>query len=184
MATVTTSDASGTQTLEVRKDKDKNYYAKSSAVEGIYKSTADLGDGLDKSVDDFRNKKLFDFGFTDPTKVEVGSTVYQKSGEKWMSGNKQMDSASVQSLIDKLRDLAATKFVDKAAGDPFLVLAVTSGDGKRVEKVTSRSKVATTSPRAKASQAFINWTPRPSTIFRKRLLPSNPTRRRKAPAKK
>lgn len=135
VATVTTSDAGGTQTLEVRKDKDKNYYAKSSAVEGVYKSTADLGDGLDKSVDAFRNKKLFDFGFTDPTKVEVGSTVYQKSGEKWMSGNKQMDSASVQAVIDKLRDLAATKFVDKAAGDPFLVLAVTSGDGKRVEKV-------------------------------------------------
>ena len=33
----------------------------------LYKSTADLGDGLDKSVDAFRNKKLFDFGFTDPT---------------------------------------------------------------------------------------------------------------------
>ncbi len=70
VATATVTDSSGTQTLEVRKDKDKNYYAKSSAVEGIYKITSDVGDALDKGVDDFRNKKLFDFGFSDPTKIE------------------------------------------------------------------------------------------------------------------
>jgi hypothetical protein len=132
IATVSTSDASGTQTLEIRKDKDKTYYAKSSAVEGIYKSTPELGDGLDKTADDFRNKKLFDFGFTDPTKIEIGSASYRKSGEKWMSGASQMDSASVQNVIDKLRDLAASKFADKPAGDPFLVLSVS---GKQTEKV-------------------------------------------------
>ena len=60
------TDAGGNQTLEVRKDKDKNYYAKSSAVEGVYKIASDVGDALDKSLDDFRNKKLFDFGFSDP----------------------------------------------------------------------------------------------------------------------
>ena len=69
VAIATVADSSGTQQLEVRKvqhDKDKDYYAKSSAVEGVYKVTAELGDGLDKKLDDFRNKKLFDFGFTDP----------------------------------------------------------------------------------------------------------------------
>ena len=110
------SDAAGTQTLEVRKDKDKNYYVKSSVVEGIYKAPADLGDGLDKELDSFRNKKLFDFGFSDPTKLTVNKSSYEKSGEKWMSGSKQMDSASVQSLVDKLRDLAATKFLDAGSG--------------------------------------------------------------------
>lgn len=135
VATVATSDAGGTRTLEIRKDKDKTYYAKGSAVEGIYKSTPELGDSLDKTADDFRNKKLFDFGFTDPNKIEVGSAVYQKSGEKWMSGSSQMDSASIQNVVDKLRDLAATKFVDKAAGEPFLMLSVTSGNGQHVEKV-------------------------------------------------
>src|SRR5262249_51633299 len=35
IAVVNVSDAAGTQTLEVHKDKDKNYYAKSSVVEGI-----------------------------------------------------------------------------------------------------------------------------------------------------
>jgi hypothetical protein len=136
IATVTVADASGTQQLEVRKDKDKNYFAKSSAVDGIYKVTADLGDGLAKNVDDFRNKKLFDFGWTDPNKIEIGKATFEKTGEKWMSGAKQMDSSSVQSMVDKLRDLSASKFLDTGGGTPVLDITVTSNNGKRVEKVS------------------------------------------------
>lgn len=135
VATAAVSDAGGTQTLEVRKDKDKNYYAKSSAVEGVYKVSGDIGDSLDKSLDDFRNKKLFDFGFSDPTKLEINGTTYAKTGDKWMSGAKTMDNTSVQNLIDKLRDIAATKFVDKGAGEQVFEATVTSNNGKRVEKV-------------------------------------------------
>ena len=115
VATATVTDASGTHTLDVRKDKDKNYYAKSADVEGVYKVAADVGDALDKGPDDFRNKKVFDFGFSDPSKVDVKGASYTKSGDKWMSGAKTMDNGSVQTLIDKLRDLSATKFVEKAA---------------------------------------------------------------------
>lgn len=60
------TDNSGSQTLEVRKDKDNNYYARSSAVAGVYKIASDTGEWLNKGLDDFRNKKLFDFGFSDP----------------------------------------------------------------------------------------------------------------------
>jgi Domain of unknown function (DUF4340) len=140
VAVATVSDSSGDQTLEVRKDKDKNYYAKSSAVEGIFKVPNDLGDALDKGLDDFRNKKLFDFGFSDPTKIELKNAVYTKSGDKWMSGAKTLDNTSVQSLIDKLRDLTATKFADKGAGDPVFEVTVTSDSGKKVEKVTIRKQ--------------------------------------------
>jgi len=136
VATATVADAGGTQQLEVRKDKDKNYYAKSSAVDGIYKVTADLGDGLDKKVDDFRNKKLFDFGWTDPNKVQIGKATYEKVGDKWMSGGKQMDSSSVQAVVDKLRDLTSTKFLDNGGGTPVLDLMVSSNNGKRVENVS------------------------------------------------
>ena len=100
------------------------------------KCTADLGDGLDKKVDDFRNKKIFDFGLTDPNKIEIGKAAFEKSGDKWMSGPKQMDPSSVQTLIDKLRDLAATKFADTGGGAPVLDITVTSNNGKRVEKVS------------------------------------------------
>ena len=135
VATATVADAGGNQTIEVRKDKD-NYYAKSTAVAGIYKVSADFGKNLDKKLDDFRNKKLFEFGFSDPSKIELKTATYIKNGDKWMSGSKAMDNGSVQNLIDKLRDLAATTFEDKGAGDPIFEATVTSNMGKRVEKVT------------------------------------------------
>jgi len=59
----------------------------------------------------------------------------EKSGENWTSGGKTMDAISVQNLIDKLRDLAAAKFVDSGFTKPALEVTVTSNDGKRTEKV-------------------------------------------------
>jgi hypothetical protein len=130
------TDSSGRQTLEIRKDKDNNYYAKSTATDGVWKTSADAGGALDKGLDDFRNKKLFDFGFSDPSKVELKTGAYTKTGDKWAAGQKTMDNASVQALIDKLRDLSAAKFPEKGGGgDPVFEATVTSNDGKRVEKV-------------------------------------------------
>jgi hypothetical protein len=140
VALATVSDSKGDQTLEVHKDKDKNYYAKGSAVEGIYKIGSDIGDALDKGIDDFRNKKLYDFGFSDPSKIELKGATYSKGGDKWMSGAKTMDNASVQSLIDKLRDLTAAKFADKSGGDAVFEATVTSNEGKKVEKVAIRKQ--------------------------------------------
>jgi hypothetical protein len=56
LATAKMTGDAGTQTLEVRKNKD-DYFAKSSAVEGIYKVDSSVGQGLDKKIDDFRQKK-------------------------------------------------------------------------------------------------------------------------------
>jgi hypothetical protein len=139
VATVKMTDPSGTQQLEVRKVKE-DYFAKSSAVDGVHKVTTDLATGLDKGVDDFRNKKLFDFGFNDPSKIEMhdGGKAYafKKTGEDWFANGKKLDSTSVQSFVDKLRDLAAAKFADSDTfGTASLDVTVTSSDGKRVEKV-------------------------------------------------
>jgi Domain of unknown function (DUF4340) len=142
VAMVVVSDNTGDQTLEVRKDKDKNYYAKSSAVDGVYKLASEIGDATDKGLDDFRNKKLFDFGFSDPSKLELKGVTYTKSGDKWMAGAKSLDNSTVQNLVDKLRDLAATKFPEKGAGDEVFEAGVTSNSGKRVEKVTIRKQGA------------------------------------------
>jgi hypothetical protein len=134
--------AEGTLTFEVRKAKSgttDDYYAKASTQDSPYKVTKEIGDGLNKSLDDFRNKKVFDFGFNDPNRIEIKdgaqSKVIEKSGENWTSGGKTMDSISVQNLIDKLRDLASTKFVDSGFTTPVLELTVASNDGKRTEKV-------------------------------------------------
>jgi hypothetical protein len=53
-----------------------------------------------------------------------------------MSAGKEMDGPSVQGLVDKLRELAAAKFVEAGAGAPVLDLMVSSMGGKRIEKVT------------------------------------------------
>jgi len=133
------TDGSGPQQIEIRKDKENHFLAKSSVMDAAHRLTGDLGDSIGKTIDDFRNKKIFDFGFSDPNKVEIkdGAKVYslQKSGEKWMQGGKEMNAASVQTLIDKLRDLSAAKFVETGFTTPVIEITVTSNDGKRVEKV-------------------------------------------------
>jgi hypothetical protein len=137
-ATAKVTTKSGTQVLQVRKDKD-SYYAKSSAVDGIYKVNSDLAHALDKNLDDFRSKKLFAFGSNDPNKLEMnsGSKAYSftLSGRDWLSNGKKMDAASVESLVSDLRDLTATKFADSGFTKPVVELTVTSDGGKRVEPV-------------------------------------------------
>jgi len=136
VASATFVDDKGPQSIEVRKSKDNSYLAKSTAVDGVYKVAADVGTAMDKGVDDFRNKKLFDFGFTDPSKIDLGGKLYEKTGDKWFNGSTQIDAGSIQNVVDKLRDLAATKFPDKIAGEPVLTLAVTWGEKSKVDKVT------------------------------------------------
>ena len=136
VALVSVTGGADTQTLEVRKGKENTFLAKSSVLEGIYKVPAEGADALNKAVDDFRNKKLFDFAFNDPSKIEIGGKAYEKSGETWNSGPAKFDGGSVQAVIDKLRDLNAAKFSEKAGGTAALALAVTYGDKKKVEKVT------------------------------------------------
>jgi hypothetical protein len=135
VALVSLTDAGGTHTLEIRKDKENNYFAKSSSA-GTFKTYPETGDALAKGLDDFRDKKLFDFGFSDPTKLEIKNVTYVKSGDKWMEGQKALDGASVQSLIDKLRDLSASSFAESGGGEPAFQATVTSDGGKRVERVS------------------------------------------------
>lgn len=145
VATLTVTDAAGSQKLEIRKvkamdEKDDKYYARSSVVEGVYSLEATTAKVFDKTTDDFRNKKIFDFGFNDPSRVDYHSAKVQatvsKSGEKWFRGGKPLDSNSIQTFIDKLRDLSATKFAESGFGASELEMTVVSSDGKKFEKVS------------------------------------------------
>jgi hypothetical protein len=141
LATAKVTDESSTQEFELRKNKD-TYYAKSSAVDGAYKIDSELGKALDKSVDDFRNKKLFDFSYSDPNKIDlrIGSKsqllVRGSAGsEDWWANGKKMNAESVDSLISDLRDLSASTFPDSGFSNPDIEATVISDDGKRIEKV-------------------------------------------------
>jgi hypothetical protein len=146
VATAKVTAESGTQEIQVRKNKD-DYYAKSSVVEGVYKVAGTVGKGMDKGLEDFRNKKLFDFGFSDPNKIEIhdGAKSYflTKGGEDWWNASgKKLDPGGAQSVVDKIRELSASKFVESGFTTPVLELTVTSNDGKRVEKVQLARKDA------------------------------------------
>ncbi|HYP09083.1 MAG TPA: DUF4340 domain-containing protein [Bryobacteraceae bacterium] len=140
VATASVTDPNGTQTLEVRK-RGEEYFAKSSSALGVFKIAQDAAEGLSKALDDFRNKKLFDFGFVQPSAVSVRdgdkSYVFRKNGEKWTNAaGKTMDATSLQALIDKIRDLSAIKFLDTGFTAPAIEIGVTSEDGKRNERVS------------------------------------------------
>ena len=137
VATAKVTDIAGTQEIQVRKSKD-DYYAKSSAVAGAYKVLSSVGSALDKSLDDFRNKKVFDFGFVDPEKIEIhdGARSYflTRGGSDWWSNGTKMDEGRVSTLVSDIRDLTATKFPDSGFTTSAIDVTVTSDSGKRVEK--------------------------------------------------
>ena len=138
VASAKITDVAGTQELQVRKNKD-DYYAKSSGVAGVYKVLSSVGSSMDKSLDDFRNKKLFDFGFVDPEKIEIHdrakSYFLTRSGSDWWANGTKMDEGSVSTLVSDIRDLSATKFPATGFTTSALEVTVTSDSGKRVEKV-------------------------------------------------
>ena len=138
LATVKVTDQSGSQELQVRKNKDA-YYAKTTAMEGAYKVSNNLGEAINKNLDDFREKRLFDFAADNPEKIEMhsGPKSYflTRSGENWLSDGKKMDLVSIDSFIRAIRLLSATKFVGSGFSTSAATLTVTSMDGKRVEKV-------------------------------------------------
>ena len=137
-ASVRITGASGAQELQIRKNKD-DYYGKSSVADGAYKIENDLAQGLDKSLDDFRNKKLFDFGFADPNRVELHegakNFAFTHTGSDWFQDGKKLDPAGIDNLIEKVRDLAAVKFPENGSGAPQIDLLVVSNDNKRSEKI-------------------------------------------------
>ena len=145
LVTVRTTDPSGVSQLEVRRARDEEktenvYFAKSNAVAGAHKVPQELGISLEKDIDGFRNKKLFDFGFNDPSKLDlkIGATTrsFGHNGTKWMEGAKEVKPETIQVFIDRLRELSAKTFVaDAKQITPDMEVTVTSPDGKKSETV-------------------------------------------------
>lgn len=138
IATIKATDASGSQQLQIRKASD-GYYAKTTAMEGVFKVPNELGDAVNKDADAFREKRVFDFADQDPDKLEMhdgSKAVYlMRNGEDWWQDGKKMDPLSIQDFLRPIRSLTATKFATSGFANPEISFVVTSNDGKRVEKV-------------------------------------------------
>ena len=145
VATVKVSAPVSTQTLEVRKSSG-NYYAKSSLADGAYLIDSSIADSLNKKLDSFRNKTVFDFSYNEPDEVNLHfaggknraeqSWYLKRSGADWWMDGKKMDADSVENVISSLRDLTATKFATAGFTNPIIQATVTSKGGSVVERVS------------------------------------------------
>ena len=127
------------KSLEIRKSKE-DYFAKSSTMDGIFKVAKTEVEGLDRPADEYRTKKLMDFGFSDATRIEVNdsgkTTIFDKAGDKWSSAGKPMDATSMQAFIERVRDLTAADFSQAAFKAPAVVtVTVTYNQGRTRETV-------------------------------------------------
>jgi hypothetical protein len=206
-ATVKLTSPSGTQELEIRnavsktdaKNRDKKdkvaetapakYYAKSSVVSGVYKISETLATSLDKSVDDFRDKKLFDFNYPDPDKIEIHDGAHSyfltRSGSDWWGpDSKKIDPATVQPLVDALRNLSATKFPDSGFSSSTLEITVSSNGGKRTEKVLISKNADRYIAERDAEPALYELSPSSITDLQKCAAALKPAPAQTAPAKK
>ena len=138
VATLKVTDPSGSQELQIRKNKD-DYYAKSTAMDGAYKISSDFGEAVNKNNDDFLEKRLFDFAADNPEKIEIHDGAktdsFSRTGEDWFSNGKKLDPVSFDDFLRGIRGLTATKFTLSGFSNPTMSLVVTSMDGKRIEKV-------------------------------------------------
>jgi hypothetical protein len=139
LAIATVTSRASVEKFEVRKTKDSKYYAQSSSVAGFHLLTPEQGKAFERPVDEYRNKKLFDFGFTELIRVEIKADklqrAFSKSGDKWLANLKAVDAAAVQALIDRLRGLTATKFADAGFTTAQIELTTTGESGKLTERV-------------------------------------------------
>lgn len=144
VASVKISAPAGQQTIDFRKDQSR-YYAKSSVAPGAYLVESAIADSLNKQLDSYRNKTLFDFSYNEPDEVNLqipgknGGTQswnLRRGGNDWWLDGKKMDPDSVENVISSLRDLTATGFATTGFTNPEIEATVTSSNGSAVEKVS------------------------------------------------
>jgi hypothetical protein len=131
---------------------DEKYYARSSDLDGVYEVSSTMAESFEKKLDDFRNKKLFDFGFNDLASLRLrdGETrvAIEKKDDRWVlasDGGREVDSQKVQTLIDSLRNLSATSFASDNAAEmskygldsPTIEADVTQAENSATEKVVA-----------------------------------------------
>lgn len=145
-------DASGSHVVTIAEGGPSGYYAKSSDLPGgVYEAPESLATSLDKDLAEYRDRKLFDFGFGDLSRIDVRDgdkrAAIERQDDKWLlstDGGREVVAEQVQALIDSLRNISAIGFPanDAAAqrryglGTPVIEAETTLAlDGATVEKV-------------------------------------------------
>ena len=139
VATLRIGDGGAAKQLEIRKTKEEAFLGKSSTVDGVYKIADDFGKSFDKPLDDYRSKRLMDFGYEDPVRIELDfvgkKSVVERKDKDWMLNGKKVDAATLMPFLDALRAFSALKFVPGGFTTAASTVSVTQKDGKTVEKL-------------------------------------------------
>jgi hypothetical protein len=139
LASLVLDDGGAPKQLELRKTKSGDLLGQSSSIKGVFLLPADTAAAFEKSLDDFRNRKLMDFGFDDPQRVQIDSGgksyLLERKGEDWIWNGVKADPATAGSLVNSLRLFPALSFVEKKFTSPNLTVTLLQKDGKTVEKL-------------------------------------------------
>lgn len=117
-------------------------YAKSEALGGIYPVPAEIDNYLRKPLEEFRDLRVFRFGFSEIFKLryEGGGKSFSldKPNENWVRDGKRVEAQLANTLVDELRGLRGTEYlVGEAPGEVTHTAAVELADGAE-ETVTLR----------------------------------------------
>lgn len=138
-ARVTVATESKTETAELR-GSPGNVYASSATLGGIYPVPAEIDNFLRKPLAEFRDLRVFRFGFTDVFSLRyegAGLTLeLQKPNKDWLAGGKKVDATAANQLVDELRSATAAEYREgEAPGTVIHTIRVQTADG-RDETVT------------------------------------------------
>ncbi len=140
LASFSFEDGGAAKLLELRKTQAGEILAQSSMVKGVYRASAELGKAVEKNLEDYRARKLMDFGFDEPQRVQVDSggktNVFENKGEgSWVWNGKKADPSTVNELIRSLSVISAINFVERKFTTAIFSVNVVQKDGKTVEKL-------------------------------------------------
>lgn len=146
IATVIASTGEGEHRAEFRRDKSGVVYAMSADLGGAYPVQADIETFLKKPLDEFRDLKLFNFGFTDvfTLRYQSGARTLNLThpNRQWELDGKPADAASVNKLLDELRSAVGSAFVEgDAPGNVVATVNLETAGGMK-EQVEFRSEGA------------------------------------------
>lgn len=152
--TVTLSAGSARATLALGGPADDlNLYARDASTPMVVTVEKAVGEELNKSVDDYRRKDLFDFRTFNANRIELvraggQPVVFERikgqfdAADKWQRvspGPKDADRDPMDSLLSRLSMMRAAGFVDSPANTgldaPALTVDVKFEDGKKQEHV-------------------------------------------------
>ena len=133
-ARVTVSSPDGEVQAELR-GQPGGTYARSDTISGIYPVAAEFDNYLRKPIEDFRDMRVFRFGFADVFELSyegpAGKLELRKPNENWLRGDEKVDAAKANKLVDELRSSNATTFVqDDAPGSVTHTVRLNLADGR------------------------------------------------------